>query len=258
MICLVEGGRAGSGTQVSWLDAVHSSCGCLGSRAASGGFRLWNLTGTSGHSGVLTHGTAHPGLLHNCRNWDTQCRTDPGWGGPNSLSERHPDVTLLSTVIGVMNFSALDHAAGKKKRHKPICQSQQFWGSRHLVHPVSSAEFLPCSVHTRFRRLYYTDLICVLSPSRAMGSFGTGFLTQLQLHYLGHCLASRVAGTKWWPNVSGRKVPCGPINQEYKLTFMLAEQKATYNQRRCMNAHLNQNTFEWKGGQLIITVGQQA
>ena len=111
--------------------------------------------------------------------------------------------------------------------------------------PVSSAEFLPCSVHTRFRRLYYTDLICVLSPSRAMGSFGTGFLTQLQLHYVGHCLAS----SSCWDQMMAKCVwEEGSMwtNQEYKLTSMLAEQKATYNQRHAerINAHLNQNTFE--------------
>lgn len=212
MICSVEGGRAGSGTRSpDWMLCTAHVAALVLEQPREGS----DCEISQGRRDILvsSHMAQHIAVCSsNCRNWDTQCRTDPGWGGPNSLSERHPDVTLLSTVICVMtNFSALDHAADNKKRHKPICQSQQFWGSCHLVHPVSSAEFLPCSVHTRFRRLYYTDLICVLSPSRAMGSFGTGFLTQLQLHYLGHCLASSVAGTKWWPKVSGRKAPCGPI-----------------------------------------------
>lgn len=84
------------------------------------------------------------------------------------------------------NFMVLDYVVDKNKRYIPICQISHvdihvIWSN--VSSPMGSLSVFsgratpPPSVPTRFLRLYYNDLICVLSPGRTMSPFRTGFLS---------------------------------------------------------------------------------
>ena len=91
MICLVVGSRAGSGTQVSWLEAAHSSCACLGLSTVSQDCWLWNLTGSSSRALSTCWGPLHkaqhvPVHPPNRRLWDTHSKTDLGCAVPHLVT----------------------------------------------------------------------------------------------------------------------------------------------------------------------------
>lgn len=97
----------------------------------------------------------------------------------------------------------------------PLLGLSQFFSSR--VPPFSS-------VCTRFLRLYYNDLICVLSPSGTPTRQGF-WLTQLYLQQLEPCLAS---SGSWDQMMASRVSEEGGTwaEQEFKWTFTLPNIKS--------------------------------